>query len=74
MSHALTADAGAPQVMTKQPVRASKRKARTAGLALIRLNTCVSREDTTTRWLPDTATRWATPHRAKSWSRWRSTR
>lgn len=62
MSQERTADTGDPHSSTKAPDAMTSRAIRHPGRSLERPSTPAMIPVTMERWLPDTATRWATPH------------
>ena len=68
MSHARTAETGAPQNSTKSPVVASSASVRGTGPSLVPPSSRSTSAPTIAMWPPDTATRCATPHAANTLS------
>ena len=68
MAHARTAEAGAPHRATKSSVTTSCAARRPLGPIPVCSSALARIAPTTAMWLPETATRWATPHVANSLS------
>ncbi len=66
IAQARTADSGAPQNSTKSPPAASSTSRRALGPSRVRASATERSDVRIARWLPDTATRWATPQVANT--------